>query len=459
MILRFRQCPHRAAPIRRLCSTSTCGQAKAGDASLSKKRRSDARRRLLRTPPLEPPPPPSAFPTYSADQRDFFSFEVLHQSRKSAARVGRIHTPHGVVDTPSFVGVATNGAFKALDHGLADDAGLQLMFCNTYHLMLRPGPDVVEAAGGLHEFIGRSKDRPIITDSGGFQVFSMSEGSVFDELNMKSKRKAQDPESARRGESLLRVTEEGAHFRSYVDSRKVLLTPESSVRAQKQLGADIIIPFDELPPYHIDRQKLVESVARTHRWEARSLRQHLDNVKQQAMYCVVHGGIDRELRMQSAEYLTSLPFDGVAIGGSLGKDREELEVLLRFLMPALQAHAHSNTRPVHLLGIADVESLDMAVPLGVDTFDSCFPLRIGRHGTLLTSQGRVYVRKGRYANAYHAPDPECDCPVCSKYSLAYLHHLMKANEPMAWTLCTLHNLHFMVKKMERFRQRIMDGDL
>jgi len=441
--------------LRRPRGTARLCSCEAGAASkLAKSERRAAKKKAAekyRCHPMAEPPPPSAFPPNGG--RDFFHFELLHQSKKSGARVGRIHTPHGVVDTPGFVGVATNGAFKALDHRLGDDAGLQLMFCNTYHMLLQPGPEVVEKAGGLHKFINR--ERPIITDSGGFQVFSMAEGSVHDELNMKKKSNAKGGVAP--PTSVLKISEEGAAFRSYVDGRRVLLTPESSVRAQKALGADIIIPLDELPPYHISAQRLEESVARTHRWEARSLFEHLADVRQQAMYCVLHGGVDEAQRLKSVEYLTALPFDGFAIGGSLGKDRAELMQLLKFLMPLLPTGPAA--KPNHLLGIADVESIEEAVPFGVDTFDSCFPLRIGRHGTLLTPRGRLYVKRGKYREDYGPIDPGCDCPVCRNHSLAYIHHLFRAKEPMAWTLCTLHNLHYMCDMMARIRQQIIAGEI
>src|SRR5580704_340585 len=214
-----------------------------------------------------------------------FRFEIIHQSSKSRARVGRIHTPHGIIDTPNFVAVGTNGTLKALDNRMVDSIGLQLMFCNTYHLLLQPGPDVVRRAGGLHRFINRSM--PIITDSGGFQVFSLAYGSVADELKSRGAKK--------RDGLVLKISEEGAHFRSYRDGSKVLLTPETSIQTQKALGADIIIPLDELPPYHIGSDSLIRSLERTHRWEKRSLEEHLKDPQGQAMYAVIHGGVDFEL--------------------------------------------------------------------------------------------------------------------------------------------------------------------
>ncbi|MCB1083828.1 MAG: tRNA-guanine transglycosylase, partial [Simkania sp.] len=211
-----------------------------------------------------------------------FTFEILHQSKKSRARVGRIHTPHGIIDTPNFVAVGTNGTLKALDNEMVKTIGLQLMFCNTYHLLLQPGTSVIREAGGIHKFINRNL--PIITDSGGFQVFSLAYGGVADELKSKGTKKSEG--------SVLKITSDGVLFRSYRDGQKVLLTPETSVQAQKALGADIIIPFDELPPYHICPKALSRSLDRTHEWEKRSLEEHLKNPQGQAMYAVVHGGVD-----------------------------------------------------------------------------------------------------------------------------------------------------------------------
>ena len=274
-----------------------------------------------------------------------FHFEILHRSKKSRARVGRIHTPHGIIDTPNFVAVGTNGTVKALDNALLHDIGLQLMFCNTYHLLLQPGTDIVRQAGGLHKFINRQL--PIITDSGGFQVFSLAYGSVADELKSRGTKK--------QGGSVLKITEEGVLFRSYRDGGKVLLTPETSIQAQKDLGADIIIPFDELPPYHIPADALKRSLERTHRWEKRSLDAHLKNPQGQAIYAVIHGGIDHALRKTSCDFLTNLPFNGFAIGGSVGKNKEEMHQLLTFTLPHLP-----EDKPNHLLGIGDLPSLDRA---------------------------------------------------------------------------------------------------
>lgn len=324
------------------------------------------------------PPGPSEFPEWAFEPRDFFSFEVLHQSSKSGARVGRIHTPHGVIDTPSYVAVATNAALKGVSFRDADAAGQQLVFSNTYHLMVHPGPDKVAEAGGIHKFTNR-QNRPFITDSGGFQIFSLAHGSVQRDLASKGElkrtaTKGDGQQDNYKSAESLKVTEEGVSFRSYRDGSNILLTPESTVQAQKKIGADIIIPLDELPSYYTHHVRLMQAVERTHRWEARSLKEHLKDVKQQAMFCVIHGGIDPELRRKSVDYLTSLPFDGYAIGGSLGNGREELKNLLSWLMPMMN-EGDRPKKPRHLLGIADEESIRNGVLEGIDTFDSAFPTK------------------------------------------------------------------------------------
>ena len=369
-----------------------------------------------------------------------FSFELLHTSKKSGARVGKIHTPHGTIDTPNFVGVGTNGTLKSLDNSQTHAIGLQLMFCNTYHLLLQPGTEVVKQAGGLHKFINRSL--PIITDSGGFQVFSLAYGSVADELKSKGTKK-QDG-------MVLKTSEEGVLFRSYRDGRKILLTPESSIQAQKDLGADLIICFDELPPYHISKEALHGSLDRTHRWEERSLIAHQKNPNSQALYAVIHGGIDPALRKKSCDFLTNLPFEGYAIGGSLGKNKQEMYEMLSFVLPRLPKE-----KPNHLLGIGDLESLDLCIPLGIDTFDSSYPTRAARHGVLFTRKGALKVLKSCYAQDFHPIEEGCSCFTCSQFSLAYLHHLFKAKEATCMTLATIHNLHFMVEKMREYREKIL----
>ncbi len=315
------------------------------------------------------------------------------------------------------------------------------MFCNTYHLLLQPGPEVVRLAGGLHQFINRQM--PIITDSGGFQVFSLAYGSVADELKSRGAKK--------RDGHVLKICEEGVHFRSYRDGAKVLLTPETSVQAQKAFGADIIIPLDELPPYHIGPERLRRSLDRTHRWERRSLEEHLKSPQGQAMYAVIHGGVDPAMRKESCEYLSNLAFDGFAIGGSLGKTRGEMLEMLSALLPRLPTE-----KPNHLLGIGDLESLQQCIPLGIDTLDSSYPTRAARHGLLLCAQGGMKVERREYATDFSPIEPTCTCWTCQHFSRAYLHHLFKAKELTAYALATVHNLSFMVELMRKIRAAIRE---
>ncbi len=379
-----------------------------------------------------------------------FHFELIHRSKVSRARIGRIHTPHGIIDTPNFVAVGTNGTLKALDNVMVNNLGLQLMFCNTYHLLVHPGVDVIKEAGGLHLFINRPY--PIITDSGGFQVFSLAYGTVQEELKSKGMK--------RHTETVIKISEEGVLFRSYRDGSPMMLTPESSIQAQKALGADIIIPFDELPPYHIDPARLKESLARTHRWEERSLTEHRKNPQNQAIYAVIHGGIDPALRALSCNVLTSMPFDGFAIGGSLGKNRQEMVDILTYTMPLLPEEA-----PNHLLGIGDTESIDACIPLGIDTFDSSHPTRCARHGMLLVSSKSVSPQMGTtsikilqtgYKRMHEPIDSTCGCYTCIHYTVAYLHHLFKAKEMAGFTLASIHNLHFMIRLMKEYQQAILE---
>ncbi len=373
-----------------------------------------------------------------------FRFELLHTSTKSKARAGRIHTPHGIIETPNFVAVGTNGTLKALDNKMVADIGLQLMFCNTYHLMLQPGTRVVKEAGGLHRYINRKM--PIITDSGGFQVFSLAYGSVANELKSRGTKKHQN--------SVLKITEEGVLFRSYIDGKSVMLTPESSVEAQKELGADIIIPFDELPPYHISEEALKRSFERTHRWQKRSLDTHLASPQNQAMFAVIHGGVNWELRKQSCEILRDLAFDGFSIGGSLGKEKAELIELLANTVPHLP-----DPYPRHLLGIGDLSSLEASVPFGIDTFDSSYPTKLARHASALTAHGQLNLTRSDNKAHFGPISESCSCYTCQHYTRAYLHHLFKAKELVALQLATIHNLHFMVEKMAAIRQDILDNKI
>jgi queuine tRNA-ribosyltransferase len=373
---------------------------------------------------------------------NYFNFQIIKQSTKSRARVGLINTPHGVIETPNFVPVGTNATLKAIDSVMASSLNIQLMFCNTYHLMLQPGEDLIAQAGGLHQFMNRQM--PLITDSGGFQVFSLAYGTVHQELKSQGQKQNNG--------SVLKINENGVVFRSYRDGRKILLTPESSVDAQKKLGADIIIPFDELPGYHVDKKYLVNSLARTHRWEKRSLDRHLENPNMQAMYAVVHGGIDQELRHESCEYLGSLPFDGYAIGGSVGKNHDEMYQMLDFTVPKLPQN-----KPNHLLGIGDLKSVKACVQRGIDTMDSSHPTRCARHGLLFNrNYESIRILASDNKTNFQPVDQNCICYTCKNYNLAYIHHLYKAHETTGIILATVHNLHTMMTIMADLRNDILN---
>lgn len=349
-------------------------------------------------------PAPSTFP--KSVETPYFKFEIVYQSKKSDARVGRIHTPHGIIDTPGFVPVATNAALKYVDLGLSSSNGsldTQLVFSNTYHLLIHPGADVIEEAGGIHKYA--NYHRPMITDSGGFQVFSMANTTSQDELKGKVARSSKGGQKTAPN-LLKRVSESGALFRSYREGQLIELTPQSSVQAQKKIGADIIIPLDILLPNAVTIKKLLEAFHRTHRWEAASLREHLSNLRGQAMYAVLHGGTNLALRSLSLEYLSQLPFQGIAIGGSLGRNSQEMYTLLDQLCPKIPKHL-----PVHLLGIGDPPSVVYGAKLGIDTFDSAYPTKNGRHGRFFTEDGAVDLTKQKFAHEHKRPPVEgCECP-------------------------------------------------
>ncbi len=378
-----------------------------------------------------------------------FSFELIHQSKRSRARVGKIHTPHGVIETPAFVPVATNASIKAVDSMVINELGVQLLFCNTYHLLLHPGPEVVAQAGGLHTFMRRNK--PIITDSGGFQVFSLAYDALAysgRDTGAISTGELKRREVKQQSGSVIKISEDGILFRSYRDGSPIMLTPESSIQVQKALGADIIIPLDELPPYRIDAQALKRSLDRTHRWEKRSLDEHHKNPARQAMYAVIHGGVDPLLRQKSCDFLCREPFEGFAIGGSLGKTRDDMLTVLAAVVPCLP-----DDKPRHLLGIGDLTSLEQCMPHGIDTFDSSYPTKCARHGILLADKGPINVTRSSFKNVH---EPVSSAPICREYSAAYLHHLFKAHEPTAHTLATINNIYMMEQIMARYRQLILE---
>ncbi|HET6304029.1 MAG TPA: tRNA guanosine(34) transglycosylase Tgt [Myxococcota bacterium] len=353
-----------------------------------------------------------------------FAFEIL--ARDGAARSGRLHTPHGVVETPAFLPVATYGAVRGVDAATLESIGAQILLANTYHLHERPGEDAVARLGGLHGFTGWGK--PWLTDSGGFQVTSLA-GRV-------------------------RVDEVGVAFASPLDGRRRLLTPERAVEVQEALGADLAVVLDECRPLASGADaELASRVAmeRTLRWAERSQRAHRS--KDQALFGIVQGGVSRELRLASARGLAALGFDGYAHGGlGLGESRERRVELVAEAHGVLPAAA-----PRYLMGLGRPEDLVAGVAAGVDLFDCVVPTRHARHGVLFTREGTLAVRSARFREDPRPPETGCDCPTCARHTRAYIHHCLRANEMLGARLATVHNLRFTLRLMEAARAAIAQG--
>jgi len=364
---------------------------------------------------------------------NFFSFSY---KQKNNIRIGQIHTPHGIIETPAFVPVATNGTIKGCDSFIIEDIGTQLLFCNTYHLMIHPGADTIHNGGGIHTFMRRKS--PIITDSGGFQIFSLMYGGVAQEIKSQATKKIEN--------TVLKIHEEGVTFRSYRDGTYIYLTPESSVQAQKKIGADIIIPLDELLPYHTEKNKFTNSFYRTHRWQIRSLEEHQKNISNQSMYAVIHGGLDPIYRKKSCEILSRHAFDGFAFGGSLGKNTHDVIEVLKMTIPYLDP-----SKPRHLLGIADIPTIKEAIMHGIDTFDSAYPTKCARHGTLFSDEGPIKIMQSRWKQ-FHEPI-SCS-PLVKEYTGAYIHHLFKSHEQLAGILASIHNIHYLNELCKKIRGQL-----
>jgi queuine tRNA-ribosyltransferase len=389
-----------------------------------------------------------------------FGFEITARDPHSRARAGTLTTAHGPVETPVFMPVGTRGTVKALTPGEVRDAGAQIILGNTYHLYLQPGHELIARMGGLHHFMGW--DGPILTDSGGFQVFSLVYGGIADEV--KGRRPSQQ---AQLKPGMVKVTEDGVIFRSYIDGAKHLFTPERSIEIQKGIGADIILCFDELPPFRAGYDYTARSLERTHRWQARCLAFHRQTSggqglafaapnPNQALFGIVHGGVYEHLRQASAEYLATLGFAGLCIGGSLGKDKQQINAVVDMTVPHMP-----DSLPRHLLGIGDVDDLIEGVARGIDMFDCVSPTRLGRHGAALV---RDPARKWRLnvLNAALRDDPgpldaHCTCLTCRSYSRAYIHHLFRAQELLGIRLVSLHNVAFLCSLMRAIRTSIQAG--
>ena len=382
---------------------------------------------------------------------DNFSFNITAKANEGRAHCGEIRTPHGIVETPNFIFCATHGAIKGCTMEQMRSIGAQFVLGNTYHLWLQPGPDVVEKHGGLQRFTGWNG--PMLTDSGGFQIFSLGHGGVVDEIKGKKDRSS-------RPKSLLKITEEGALFRSYSNGGLCFLTPERSIQIQQKLGADFILPLDECTPFHMEKHQTNASMLRSHRWEQRSVNQFFANYNtRQRLYGIVQGGIYEDLRQESADFVNNQPFFGQAIGGSLGGDKDQMYAVVDLTMRYLVQN-----RPTHLLGIGGLRDILEGVQSGVDTFDCVHPTRIARHGCALISKPEadfakehINLKNKAYREDLNPIDDQCDCYTCRNFSRAYLHHLFKAKESTGGLLLTIHNARFMVRWMEAIRSAIREN--
>ena len=364
----------------------------------------------------------------------------------SRARSGVLRTAHGEVRTPAFVPLASTATVKGLDAPEVAELGYEMVLGNTFHLFIQPGAEQVRELGGLHEFMGWR--RPIITDSGGYQVFSMGHGSVADEV-----KRRRGPRESR----VLSIDEEGVRFRSYTDGAERFMGPETSMEVQAALGSDVALAFDECTPFHVERDYTARSMERTHRWLDRCVDWHSANAPEgQLLYGIVQGGVHEDLRGQSAAYVAGAPVHGVAIGGSLGEEKAQMHEVLEWSLRELP-----DERPRHLLGIGDVDDIVHAVGAGVDSFDCATPTRLGRHGTALVqnpaSRWRLDLSKAAWRSSQEPIDERCPCPACGGHSRAYLHYLARAGELTAARLITLHNLTFMAELMRGIRAAIEAG--
>jgi queuine tRNA-ribosyltransferase len=382
-------------------------------------------------------------------------FTLRTRAPGSLARTGTLHLAHGEVSTPAFVPLATRGAVKTLEVHEVAALGYELILGNTFHLFLSPGAELVRKLGGLHQMM--RWDRPIITDSGGFQVFSMGHGGVADEIKGRG-RKGEGSDGA-----ILAIEEEGVRFRSYIDGRERFLGPETSMEMQAALGSDIALVFDECTPFHVTREYTARSTERTHRWLDRCLRWHGEHGPEgQVVYGIVQGGVEHELRLESCEVVASSSCDGIAIGGSLGRDKAQMREVVSWSTEALERLAPQ--RPRHLLGIGDIDDLIAGVEQGIDTFDCALPTRLGRHGVALIpdpgANWRVDLFKGRYKESLEPILDGCPCPACSRgYSRGYIHYLLRVREITALRLVTLHNLSYVGRLMGELREAVDQGRL
>jgi len=382
-------------------------------------------------------------------------FALRTRDPASRARTGTLKLTHGEVRTPAFVPLATKAVVKTLEVREAADLGYDMVLGNTFHLFLTPGHDLIAQLGGLHRFM--RWDRPVITDSGGFQVFSMGHGTVADEIKGRA---AQSSTAGERSGSILKIEEEGVTFRSYLDGSTRFMGPETSMAIQAALGSDIALVFDECTPFHGGRDYTARSTERTHRWLDRCLAWHADHGPEgQVVYGIVQGGVEEDLRRASAQEVAARAVGGIAIGGTLGENKDQMFEVVEWAIDELD-----DERPRHLLGIGEVDDLVRGVELGIDTFDCAMPTRIGRHGMAVVpdpaKRWRVDLAKGRWRTADEALLDGCPCAACAHgYSRAYLHYLIKAHEQTAQRLLTIHNLAYLQRLMAALRDAVDGGRL
>ena len=351
-----------------------------------------------------------------------FSYELIHTCAQSGARLGVLHTPHGDIQTPIYMPVGTAAVVKAMTSREMEEIGTQILLSNTYHLHLRPGEDLVAEAGGLHRFMDWHK--PILTDSGGFQVFSLA--------------------------GIRTIAEEGVTFQSHLDGSRQFIGPETSMDIQQKLGADIAMAFDVCSPYPCDYDTAKANMERTHRWAQRCKEHHTR--EDQALFGIVQGAFYKDLRIESAKTLSDMDFIGYGIGGlSVGEPKPIMYEMLEEMMPYMPAH-----KPRYLMGVGTPDCLIEGVLRGIDMFDCVLATRIARNGTALTSAGRLVVRNAQYARDFGPIDPECDCYACTHFSRAYVRHLIKAGEITGGRLLSIHNLRFLIRLMERVREAIAE---
>ena len=385
-----------------------------------------------------------------------FSWQIKKKSKENKSRLGVISTPHGNIDTPAFIFCSTKGALKSFSTEEAKKNNSQIILSNTYHLMLQPGSNIIAEHGGLHRFIGW--DGPMLTDSGGFQIFSLGYGSVADEI--KGRRS-----NSKIKKTLLNINEEGAIFKSYIDGKNLLLTPEKSIQIQRDLGADIILVFDECTPFNVDKTYTANSMHRSHRWANRSISAFESKLKYnpkegsaglQELYGIIQGGIYEDLREESIDFnQNKIDTFGIAIGGSLGSSKDEMKRVVNFTASKL-----NDKRPVHLLGIGDPIDIWSFVEEGIDTFDCVSPTRLARHGSALIKgkNKKINLRNNKYKENLNPIDNQCSCYTCKNFSTSYLHHLLLSQELLALQLITAHNVFFMNNLMRDIRKSINDNN-